>query len=188
MLNGEGLAVHGIRQHGLGIPGVIELQAPLESDDFRFSGKHSTISPSEEHLTCSRLDAGPIQDLGQWHARPFGRAHRSQPPLLAVDRRVEHRTTVSGAFEGDDERLGLHPVEIRQAQAQRSLHESAHVQPPRGRLEHGDLKVVADEEMGIRHDHATDQHRDRGLAIERMRPVDHESGLDRTLHGLLRID
>jgi hypothetical protein len=50
------------------------------------------------------------------------------------------------------------------------------------------VEVISNVEAGVRHHDATDQRRDRRLAVERMGPMDDEAGFDRPLAGLFRIE
>jgi hypothetical protein len=74
-----------------------------------------------------------------------------------------------------------------QAEAEWSLYEAANSKPEGGRVEVGDLEVIADVEVSIWHDHAANQRWDRGLAVERMLTMDHEACFNSLLAGLCRI-
>src|SRR5207245_10460503 len=123
---------------------VVELQSPLVTDALRPFGDRPGVGASEHHFTRFRADPGAVQDLDEWNAGPFRRAHSAQVPLFTRDRRVESRATVPRTLEGDDQRLRGHVLKVVQAQAQRALDEAPYVEPPRGCIQHRNLKVVAD--------------------------------------------
>src|SRR5918911_178195 len=148
----------------------------------------SAVGAAEQHLPCRSFDPGPVEDLGERNPGPLRRADRAQVPFLALDRRLEQRSAITGALEGDDLRLGGHPAEVSEAQAERALDEAADAQAPAGWIERRDLEVVAHVEVRTRHDDPADQRGDRGLAVERVRPMDDEAGVDRTLVGFPWID
>lgn len=55
-------------------------------------------------------------------------------------------------------------------------------------IESRHVKVIAKIEARVRHDDAADQRRNRRLAIQRMRAVNHEPAFNRVLAGILRIE
>src|ERR1019366_134611 len=105
--------------------------------------------------------------FNQWPPRPLRRANRPQIPLLAFDGRLEQRAAVTGALQGDDERLGRHVVEVTQAEAEGPLHEAANREPEGGRFEVWHVKVITEVEARVRHDDAADEGGNRRLAVER---------------------
>ena len=147
----------------------------------------SAVRAPEQHLPRARPHTSPVQHFCQRHACPLRCADGAEVPFLALDRWVEQGAAVAGALEGDDERLRPQGVEVMQAEAQRPFDEAANGEPEGGRVEVGDLEVIADVEVGIGHDHAADQGGDRRLAIERMRPMDHQAGLHSLLAGIFGI-
>jgi hypothetical protein len=80
---------------------------------------------------------------------------------------------------------GSSPGVLPQAQAYGPFHQATDVEPPGGRIEFGDLKVIANVKVRARHDHATDQCGNRGLAVERVGAVHHQPRLDRALAQLI---
>ena len=68
-----------------------------------------------------------------------------------------------------------------------SLNQAANLEPEGARVEVGDLEVIADIEAGSWHDHAADQRRNRRLAVERMRTMDHQAGVNSLLAGFFGI-
>lgn len=108
--------------------------------------------------------------------------------MLALGRRLEQRPSVAGAFEGDDQRLGPHVVQVAQAEAQGAIDQPVDCEPKGRRFEVGDLEVVANVKARIRHDDAAEECRQRGFAVERVRAVDDQTRVDRLLASLFRIE
>ena len=147
----------------------------------------STVRAPEQDLPCARPYASPVQDFHQRHACPLRCADGPQIPLLALDRGVEQGAAIARALKSDDETLRPHVVEVSQAEAERPFYEATYGEPEGGQVEVGNLEVSANVEVSIRHDHATEQIRDRRLAVERMRTMYHEAGFNSLLAGLCGI-
>ena len=187
MLDRQCLAVHRVREQDAGVARVIELEAALEGRWAVAASDFARVGAPKHDLLPARLNAGPIKDFDQRHARPLGRAHGAPLPLLAFHRRVELGPAIASAFERDHFGVRRQPLEISQAQAHRPLHQAIHAQPPGVRREQRDLEVVAHIEVGVRHYDASDEGRNRGLAIQRMGSMDDQAGVDRPLARFLCI-
>ena len=79
-------------------------------------------------------------------------------------------------------------AKVGEAQAERPVDETADRQPECVGVEAWDLEVVADIEVRVRHHDTPEQRRDRGLAVERVRAMHDELGVERVLAGLFGID
>src|SRR5439155_3245223 len=116
VLDRERLAVHRIGEERLELARVVEGEAALELDRVVSAGQRAAIGAAEHDLARAGADSGAIEDLDERNARPFGRAHRAELPLLAGYARLEPRSAVAGAFQGHDRRPRRHRGELAQAQ------------------------------------------------------------------------
>jgi hypothetical protein len=79
-------------------------------------------------------------------------------------------------------------VQILHAEAEWTVDQAANYQTEGFDVEVRDLKMIPDVEAHIWHHDPTNQCRNRGLAVERVRPVDNEAGFNRVLTSLFRIE
>src|ERR1700756_2940974 len=89
MLNRERLPVHGVGKQRLRPPSVVHAQAALEANWFATRIKFAAVSASKYYLSRIPLNTCPVQNLREWHPRPFGCANGSQVPLLPVHTRAQ---------------------------------------------------------------------------------------------------
>src|SRR6476619_990603 len=105
VLNRQWLAVHGIGEQDVGVARPIELKAALEPYGPRRTVNRTRVCAAEDDLVCVPANSGPVQDLDQRDAGPFGSAHGPEIPLLAGNRRIEERPAVARTFQCGDERV-----------------------------------------------------------------------------------
>jgi len=79
-------------------------------------------------------------------------------------------------------------MKVQQAQAQRTLYEPAHIEPPGRGVELWDLEMVAHIEMRSRHDVASDQRSQGRFAVEWIGPLEDKAGFLGSPRGFIRID
>jgi hypothetical protein len=81
-----------------------------------------------------------------------------------------------------------HLLKVPQAQTERPFDEAGHAEPELGCIQHRDLKMISNVKPRVRHDDAAEEARNRGLAVERVRPMYDEAGGDCLLTCFFRIE
>ena len=82
-------------------PASRDRQRPLERHLAADRADEPVVRTGEEEFDRRRKRPGLREDSAQRQARPFGRAHRAERPLLAGGGRVEEAAAVAGALERD---------------------------------------------------------------------------------------
>ena len=77
MLDREHLSIHCVGKQCLRPQGVTHAQATLEANWFATRINLAAISASKHYLSRARFNTCPVQNLREWHPRPFGCANRS---------------------------------------------------------------------------------------------------------------
>src|SRR5262245_2488441 len=77
MLDRERLPVHAAGQQRFRPPSLVHAQTTLEANWFATRIKFAAVSASKHYLSRAPLNACPVQNLHEWHARPFGCANGS---------------------------------------------------------------------------------------------------------------
>ena len=174
MLDGERLAVHRVGQDRVRVPGLVHREAALEPDRLR---------------ACCPPRRRRRRGIAPRRRRSARRRGRGSPPAArrSTPRCSPRRTATARPGTGGSKRCArcrrtpASPPRAcermfcssRRLSAERPLDQAAHAEPEVGGVEIGDREVVPHVEPRGRHDHAADQLGKRGLAVERMRPVDH---------------
>src|SRR6266849_5165058 len=141
-MDGEFLAVHGVRQQRTCSPELPDLHAALEIRLAILAVYLSTVRPAEHHLPRASLHPGQVQHLGERDTGPLRGAHRAQAPWLSGDRWLKPGAAVAGALQRDDRARRSHCPQLSKAERKWPLDQPAHVQPPADRIEVGDAEVV----------------------------------------------
>src|SRR5207253_10912928 len=105
-------------------------------------GDAPAIGAPKEYFPRQGFDPSPIKDVDQRDTAPLGGADSTEGPLLALDRRIEHRAAVAGTLQGDDMRFGTQRLQVLQARAQGIVYQATYLQLSGGRRVRADLKVL----------------------------------------------
>ena len=89
MLDRKRLSVHRVGQRRLGVAGLTQAQASFEANRRGSTAYSAAVGAAEQQVPGAEVDAGAVQDRGQWKAGPLGGAHRAQPPLLTLGAGIE---------------------------------------------------------------------------------------------------
>lgn len=176
VLDGKRIAVHRVREQRARLAHVVERERALKVHRRTRGLRRSVIRATEQHVRGRDRRSRTIEHLGERDTRPFRRADGTETPLLAVDRRVERRTTVPRALQRHDERVRRHRLQLAQIELQRPLHESGHGEAPGRLVDDRCREVVAHVEARVRHRDAADQRGEGRLTIERLLAVHDEPG------------
>src|SRR5207247_5280350 len=100
----QGLTMHAVGEKSVGMNSLVDGNRPLEVRH-RADGD---VSPVQENLYCSRLHAGPLQQIRQAGTSPPAISGRSIGPLQSSNRRIIHGAAVSSAFQHANQLVRWH--------------------------------------------------------------------------------
>src|SRR5262249_928877 len=73
----ERLSVHRVGKQHIRRLSVLDGQATLEANRFVACIKFAAVSAPKHYFTRTRFNTCTVENLSEWHARPFGRAYGS---------------------------------------------------------------------------------------------------------------
>src|SRR6185437_10196335 len=73
----ESLPVHGVGKQHVRPLGVVHAQTPLKANWFATRIKFATVGTPKHHFSRARIQAGAVENLGEWYTGPFGSANGS---------------------------------------------------------------------------------------------------------------